>query len=280
MELRADWRPCLAKSTTSYGIYARRRWLGDETKTLRRRQSEAAARLRRGQREDGSWASSEAETIRRLFHLHLVGGEPEEVVRAGLDYLLEKGQPPLRYTSGDGAPYSHLFFRTRKYEAAKLNRLRGTPFTPGCSGFVKSGAALVLASLFGLEGDEAIERAFRSFDRVNAVRKGRWCSPSCGQNVLQAYSVHPRKSKGAAMRRAIAWHEAHQTRTGAFERVPFLPSLLAMSRVDLPSAGRLTRRAIPALLRRQGRDGAWGRVDREWQTLMAVEILRNAGLGD
>lgn len=228
------------------------------------------------QRPDGSWGDTSS-TIKSLYELSLLNPGGNLITRQGARWLLEEHLPPMAYTSTDGAPYSNLFFKVERYQSAKLNALAGTPFTRGCSGFIKTGAALYLAAAHGVKGSERVALAFESLDEVCKVRGGRWCSPSCSNNILQAYAAHEESREGVAMRKAVAALGKAQKPSGTWAGAPFRPTLFALSRLESKPAAKQVSLALAKCTRMQKRDGSWGGSEKLHESYMVLQAMRNAG---
>ena len=228
------------------------------------------------QRPDGSWGDTSS-TIKALYDLSLLNPGGNLITRQGVRWLLEEHLPPMVCTSTDGAPYDGLFFRTEKNQSTKLNAMTGTPFTRGCSGFIKTGAALYLAAEHGLKKSERIAPAIESLEKVVALRGGRWCSWSCSNNILQGFAALPEAREGSAMRKAVATLGKIQKPSGAWAGAPFYPTLFALSRLDSKPAKKQVAMALAKCARTQRRDGAWGGRGRLHDTYLVLESMRRAG---
>jgi squalene cyclase len=51
----------------------------------------------------------------------------------------------------------------------------------------------------------------------------------------------------------------------------------ALSRAYSDSAKRQIEKALPLVVSRQNRDGSWGRKERETETFLALDCLKNVG---
>jgi hypothetical protein len=231
------------------------------------------------QRPDGSWNGSVHDTIRQLYARWLLDPRLDPSVEQGLNWLLETGRPPRRYTvNSDGSSYDNLFFEMSRGESPRLRTMSGTPFGDGCSGFVKTGAALFLAHAFG-SSHERVEQAFSTLEQLPARRRGWWCSASCGANIFQAFAVHPEHRRGPAMHMALEYLGAHQDDGGAWSGgLPFFELFNALSHLADPHAVRQFERALPRVRRARAADGSWGRSDRALKTFLVLDALERRGL--
>ena len=186
MQFKADPLSVFTRDQSAIAIHARLRWMngGARDSALGRR---VLDRLRRTQADDGSWGGSVAATIEHLFDLWLLG-QPDRMTARAIDWLLEVPLEPPRNLCG--GVYDGMFFRVLTADRPRLRRLRSLPFTGGCGGFVKTGAALFFATVLGQGSADRVARAYARAEAVGRLRQGRWCSDSCGNNILQAVAAH------------------------------------------------------------------------------------------
>lgn len=261
-----------AASTSPIGLYVRRCWLEEDSAALKKAEKRVTGRLLARQKRDGSFGSLSL-TIRVLYAMHLLqpGGSPE--ADRALDWLWESGSPRAEgRRASDGVVYHDMLFRMRPGEAAGLERLNGTPFSTGCAGFVKTSAAIVLASAFGRGREVRVQRAISCLDEVVHARHGRWCAPACSNNVLQAYAAHPDASRGRPFASAIRALGARQGRSGGWPGLPFATTFAVLAGVDSREARAQVRKALPLVRRLQNRDGSWGRAGR--RDVTSFQMLR------
>lgn len=252
-------------STTPPGLYARQKWLKEESSPLWMADFDATvAVLRRGQSEDGLWAGSPIETIHRLFGLHLTVRTSDTTIKKGLYALMDAAS--AAGASGDAGMVS-------------AERLRGLPFAPGNREVVISSALLFLAAIFGCAFDPVIlERYDRIAANMTAARlEGQ--DPAALNNTLRALVVHPHYGMHAGTQAAVNWLADRQTPQGDWgPDLPFYQVLNALAHVDMTPANRQCQRAFDRLVQHQNLDGGWGETDRQWNTFLAVHALRNRGL--
>jgi hypothetical protein len=265
-----------AASMSPAALYARRWWLEESSPALGRAERRTAARVRFVQRSDGSFGGV-ASTIRHLYALYLLqrGGSPE--FERGLDWLWETGhQPASARRAADGAVYHDLLTRVRRGDAARLRRMKGTPFAPGCAIFTKTSAAIYLAAALGRGREARVQRALRCLDDVAETRNGLWCGPSCSTNLLCAYAAHPDASRGRSFTRAVRAIGRMQDASGRWRGMPFAATFSALASVDLREARNQVKRALTHARRTQNHDGSWGRgPNREYTTFQIVQGLRS-----
>jgi hypothetical protein len=208
-----------------------------------------------------------------LWELWLLDAGADGVTQRAVEWLMEKGQAVREGICG--GVYDGLFFRVGREDRAALRRPSGTVFTPGCSGFVMSGAALFFATVFGQGDAGRREAAYRRLEAVGRMRHGRWCSSSCGNNILQAFATDPVRRECGAMKLAVKALGEVQDGSGAWGRgTPFFPTLWALARVGTKGAREQVRRAVACAAAKQRGDGSFGgtwRAERTWMLLDAME---------
>lgn len=254
-------------------LYARRWWLGEDSASLRRAERRTTGRIAAVQKHDGSFGGL-ATTIRLLFALHLLQRQGSHESDRAIDWLWEAGQPrqEAQRIKG-GVVYHDLLTRMRLGEASRLRRMAGTPFTSGCSIFVKTACGIFLASVFGRGREARVQRAIRCLDEVIEAKGTLWCTPTCSANLLKAYAAHPDGGRGLA--RAVRALGRMQGTSGSWPGMPFVPTFNALASIDLRDARAQVRRALPVVRRTQNADGSWGRgSNSELTTFQVVEALR------
>lgn len=266
------------RQSTPHALYVRRVVLQQNTAARRTAERRLRATFLLEQRENGSWGNSVIKTIDRLFLLYLLGDEGSDEAQKGTRWLLEDGQEPMRHTCGDGVSYDHLFFRLSRSESRALVAHRGLVTTPGCAGFIKTGAALYFASVFGLAEEERVERAMQTLVKV-AQQRGLWCSVSCSINILRAFLAHPRYAGAAVAREAVEILEREQTRTGSWRGAQlFYHTFNTLAHSTSRSAVRQVSNCLERLQRTQNSSGTWGRRHADLASLLVVDGLRRHGL--
>jgi hypothetical protein len=265
IDLKADPYSIFEKSDSPIAMHARKRWAskGGEADSKK-----ITAVIRSSQSANGSWNNSVAQTIENLFALFLLV-RPSPATAKAIDWLLEVDQPPMQHPC-----YSNLFFRVRR---ADVELLKTGPFSPGCSGFVKTGGALFLASLFNQGDDRRVSQAFATLAKLPAQRQGRFCSASCSNNILQAFAANDEYRSSAAMKLAVARLEQEQMPNGNWSSgFPFYPTFYALSRIESKSADAQFRRALPRIVRVQKKDGSWGHSP--LNTFLVLDALERKGM--
>ncbi len=259
-------------------IHVRRKFLGGSSADDRTAQRQVE-RILKGRGKDGTWGGSVPATIQALFGLWLLDYKDDRTA-AALDWLLQTDRPVM--ASGGNAPdrYDGMLFRVGRGERDALNRMRGVPFTRGCGGFVKTGATLLLATRLGQGDAGRLGIAYEGLARVVKARQGRWCSDSCGNNMLQAFAVHPKWGVSAEMHLAAKYLAGRQDADGAWDGgIPFYPTLYALSHVGGKAADAQVAKALKRAAGMQNRDGSFGRGSSSLvNTFMVLTAMRNKGV--
>ncbi len=275
--IRRDPYEIFAENTHPAAMNARRRWLGEHSRAFHQLENERREAFSEGQQPSGSLGSVR-QTIERLFALFLLGAKPTPAVRQALDFLLDRKAPSLDGVRLDGIDGTDLFFHLPHGEKSGLAELSGTPFFPGHAGILKSSAALFFASVFRCDRREDVRRAGQAL-LSRSGEGGDLCKARTSRlNVLLALSSHPSHRGHSATLRTVAPVARWQRPDGRFGSAPFLPVLWTLSLQNGRKARAILRRSLPALLRGQQADGSWGRKDPEFQTWMAVEVLKRMGV--
>jgi hypothetical protein len=265
--LRPDPYQVFRQNDSPVGLYARQKWLGEgEDSQWKSAFATTVKRLLAGQSADGSWNQSVMTTIQHLFGLHLTVRYPTQPIDKALDWLMA-----LAFKE---------FSRIRKdfHQQIPSRDLENLPFTPGCSGFLLLGAALLLASIFGREQDSSALEAYEWLKEEGIKKNGRWCGWSCSNNILRAFVVHPRYSKSRATELAVHALAHVQDSSGKWPRgVPFYQTVNALAHMDSPTSDRQVRNAFRHLHRTQNPDGTWGRSQREWNTFLVLHAMSRKG---
>lgn len=254
-----------SSSRTPPGLYARQKWLGEESRKRWQADFEiTVAELCRGRSDDGLWPGPPIETIQRLFDLHLTLRNADQQIHRGINAM-------LAMASHSGLAGDPIVLTTRQ--------LRGLPFTPARRQAVILPAVLFLATIFGRASDPTVLRLYdRAASDLMGSPLGRQ-EPAFLCNLLRAFVVHPRFGNHPATREVAGWLADRQTPHGDWGAdIPFYQIVNALAHLNAPVANRQCERAFGHLVNSQGADGAWGETDRQWCTFLAVHALRSKGM--
>ncbi len=268
--LRFDPYQIFKNSSTPYAIYARRKWLGEETESSRIEGDQIVAKLIDVQNNNGSWNDSVVDTIQNLHLISLLAPKFNGRTKRAVDWLLEKGHEPMRHSLYEG-----LFFRMNRNDTKQIYRRRDFIFTMGCSGFVKTGAALYFAGIFTKQKDERVLYAFKTLDKVIKKRHSKWCSLPCSNNILRAYISHPLKRQSKQTQDALKILAKAQTKNGGWQGTSYFYhtfNLIAQSKLKV--ARQQIIKALPRIISSQNRDGSFGKDNKEFYTFLVLDGLK------
>ncbi len=265
LPLRHDPYAVFRTDSTPPGLYARQKWLGQESNPVWRSDLNGVVEtLYQGQSRDGLWKASTLETIHRLFGLHLTVRHADARINAALDRLLETA-------SGSGPE--------RPDNAIAPARLMGLPFAPCRRQSLVVPAVLFLASIFGREADPAVLRLYEGMASDTTLDGTAEPEPAVIHNRLRALVVHPVYAGHEATRAVVDRLARRQTPQGDWgDDIPFFQALNALAHLDSLKAHAQCRKAFDRLVKTQNPDGSWGPSEPVWSTFLAVHALRNRGV--
>jgi hypothetical protein len=219
------------------------------------------------QSEDGSWNQLFVRTANNLWNLALLGCKAEdESVKKGLEWLLSLQKYDYRGYPG--------FFNSpnRKDPSLMRSTLYGE-FGPGCSIFYDTTYAVHLFHIFGLDNNEQIQTTVKSY---LCFWNPKWCGAWCTINVLRVLIEHPLSAESPQVNSGLEHLAKLQTRTGAWKGFPFYHTFHALSRARYTVAKKQLEKALPSVVKRQNTDGSWGKREREIETFLTLDALKNA----
>ena len=94
--------------------------------------------------------------------------------------------------------------------------------------------------------------------------------------MLRVLIEHPLSRESIQVENGLKYLAKHQTKTGAWKGFPFYNTFHALSRGDHVSAKKQLKKAFPSIIRRQNKDGSWGRKERVTATFLVLDALKNA----
>ena len=178
-------------------------------------------------------------------------------------------------TSGDGAKYDGLFFRVNRKDVSLIYRHNDLLFNRGCTGFVKTAAALYFDGIFTKQKDERVLQAFKTLDNVIKKRHNKWCSMPCSNNILRAYISHPLKRQSKQTQDALKTLAKLQTRNGSWRGIPyFFHTFNIVAQSKLKIAKQQIQKALPRIVHYQNRDGSFGKGNKEFYTFLVLDGLK------
>jgi hypothetical protein len=69
-----------------------------------------------------------------------------------------------------------------------------------------------------------------------------------------------------------------QSKAGIWKGLPFYHTFHALSRANNTLAEKQLAKALPLVIRRQNNDGSWGRKERQTETFLVLDALKNIGM--
>jgi len=267
LSLNYDPFSVFAGSSTPVGLYARKRWLAEDSKSWERDFADTVNRLYEGQCEDGSWNGSIIESVRRLFGLHLTVRSANPSIERGLDWLagLMKAKSGIQ--------------RACRNERPGLKALRGLPFVPGGLFHLVMGSGLFLSTIFGRENSPFILECYAALEKRGVKDCGGWGGLASSNNILRAFVVHPEYSRKDAVLAAVKALAGLQKPEGSWPRpISLHQAVNALAHLDSSEADFILEKALRYLANHQNSDGTWGREDREWKTFLTVHAMKRKGL--
>jgi hypothetical protein len=267
IDLRIDPLDFVGNLETPIGVYLRREVLGKkEDAKLRKRLHEKIASK---QSDDGSWDQLFVHTANNLWDLALLGyGARDKSVKKGLDWLL---------TTQTHTYHDHpgFFYSPNRRDPSLMRETSYGEFGPGCTIFYQTPYAVHLFHVLGLDDREEVQQTVKSYLKFWTPT---WCGSWCTINVLRMLIEHPRSASSKRVMEGLKYLAGRQTKTGAWKSYPFYHTFRAISRARSKVAGTQIENALPSVIRRQNKDGSWGKKDRESSTFLILDGLENAGI--
>lgn len=251
------------------GVYLRKDVLDERSKADTDLKKSLRRKLVEDQMKNGSWNDLFVNTANNLWNLGLLGyGARDKNVKKGLDWL--RSNQTYHYREFPG-----FFFSSNRKESSTMRDTLYGEFGPGCTIFYTTPYAVHLFHMFGLDGDEDVQEAVDSYLRFWTPD---WCGSWCTINVLRMLIEHPKSANTKRANNGIKHFAEIQTKTGAWKGSPFYHTFHALSRSKKTAAKKQIENALPSLIRRQNKDGSWGKRHQENTTFLALDGLKNAGL--
>ncbi len=267
--LRIDPLDYVANMGTPIGLYLRSEVLGEVAEGDESLRRKLYREIVEGQAPDGSWGQSFVHTANRLWDLALMGFRSKDShARKGLVWLL--AQQTLQYHGQPG-----FFNSTNKNDPRIMRDTYYGEFGPGCSNFYQTTYAVHLLNTLGY-GEGQAERSIRSYLEFWGPE---WCGAWCTINVLRVLLEHPLSSGSENVESGLKYLAKRQTRTGAWKGFPFYHTFHALSRGHHDLVEHMLDWALPSVIRRQNRNGSWGRREPETETYLILDGLRNRETG-
>jgi hypothetical protein len=268
-ELKYDYLSYVGGLESAIGIYLRREVLERESPadtSLRKRLYDQTIA---DQSSDGSWNQLFVQTANSLWNLALLGYDAKDrSVEKGLEWLLSIQRQSYRGFPG--------FFSSgnRKDPSLMRSTLYGE-FGPGCSIFYQTTYAIHLLHIFGFDNSRQVEATVNSYLQF---WRPNWCGSWCNLNVLRVLIEHPLSRESRQVKEGLEYFKKIQAGSGTWNAYPFYHTLHALSRAKHSLAKKQLEKALPSIIKRQNRDGSWGRTEDGTTTFLVLDALRNASV--
>lgn len=264
MELEYDPLSVFRKSVAPWGLYARKRWLGQgDDPVFQADFNRTVGELLADRTSDGLWSHSALITIQRLFGLHLARRDPDPVIDRALDRLMDLAR--------------EIFVENRTTHVDDLDpvALEGLPFTQSRSDVFITSAALFLGTVFGRADDRNVLGLYGRLTAECLQNDFYDHDPSSFTNIFRALAVHPEFASSPVAESAAAYLAEKQEDAGRWEDpFPFFLTFNALAHLDSETADAQIDKAIVLLATSQNADGSWGKPSSEWETFLAVHGLK------
>jgi hypothetical protein len=248
------------------GIFLRRELFKKETARDATLRKELYEKMVADQSADGSWDQLFVKTANNLWNLALLGFEAEDpIVKTGLEWLLSIQKE--EYRGHPGFFYSH-----NRKDPSTMRSTHYGEFGPGCTIFYQTTYAVHLFHLFGFNDNKQVETTISSYLQF---WKPTWCGAWCTINVLNALIEHPLSRQSKPVETALKHLSNLQSKTGTWKGLPFYHTFHALSRTNNILARKQLDKALPSVIRRQNNDGSWGGKEREIETFLVLDALKN-----
>jgi len=266
--LKVDPLNYAASLESPIGIYLRRAIFKKETNADATLKKELHEKTVADQLTDGSWSQLFVHTANSLWNLALLGYNAEdENVKRGLEWLLSIQRHQYK-------GYPGFFYSDNREDSSLMRSTFYGEFGPGCTIFHQTTYAIHLFHFFGFDNHRRIQTTVRSYLQF---WKPDWCSAWCTINVLRMLIEHPLSSESGQVENGLKHLAKRQTKMGTWKSFPFYHTFHALSRARHILAKRQLQKARPLVVKRQNRDGSWGRKERETETFLVLDALKNAG---
>ncbi|HKZ93284.1 MAG TPA: hypothetical protein VJ249_01720 [Candidatus Bathyarchaeia archaeon] len=257
----------VAKLESPIGVYLRREVFKKEAgdATIAKKLHE---RIAAQQSQDGSWNQLFVHTANNLWNLALLGYDRRDYsVRQGMEWLLSIQRHQYR-------GYPGFFYSGNRQDASTMRSTFYGEFGPGCTIFYQTAYAVHLFHIFGFDDNKQVQTTVNSYLQF---WRPTWCSAWCTINVLRMLIEHPLSQESKQVEDGLKYLARRQSRTGAWKGFPFYHTLHALSRSHNELAGKQVKKALASTVKRQNKDGSWGKKEQETQTFLVLDAAKNVG---
>ena len=274
-KLETDPLDYLVSSKSPIGIYLRKEVLKKEAEDDDALKKELYTETVAGQSDDGSWERLFVYTANNLWNLALLGYDAgDSSVEKGLSWI--RSLQKYHYHG-----YPGFFGSGNRKEARTMRSTFYGEFVPGCTNFYQTTYAVHLLLTFGFGNSEEARTAVESYLRLWGDKDWQ-CGLQCGSNVLRVLIEHPMSRESKQVENGLRFLHRSQTKTGSWkhnrQNFPFYHTFHALSRSSHILAKEQLEKALPSVVRRQNKDGSWGRSEDKKETLtyLVLDAFKNA----
>jgi hypothetical protein len=267
-ELKVNPLDYVANVESPIGIYLRREVFKKETKTDSTLKRKLYEKTVADQAKDGSWNQLFVRTANNLWNLSLLGYNAEDSsIKKGLKWLLSIQRHQYR-------GYPGFFYSNNRKDPSIMRSTFYGEFGPGCTIFYQTPYAVHLFHVFGLDDYKQVQTTVKSYLKF---WRPDWCGAWCTINVLHMLIEHPLSKKSIQVESGLKHFANRQTKTGAWQGFPFYHTFHALSRSNHILAKKQFEKAFQFVVKRQNKNGSWGRKEQETETFLVLDALKNAG---
>ena len=265
---KGDSLDYVANLESPIGIYLRRAIFPEAARSDAALKEKLRDEIVARQSTDGSWNQLFVRTANNLWNLALMGYEaPDTSVQKGLEWLLSIQR--VQYKGHPG-----FFLSTNRKDPSLMRQTLYGEFGPGCTIFYQTTYAIHIFHSFGFGDHQQIERTVRSY---LGFWRPDWCGAWCTINVLRVLIEHPLSMSSEQVEDGLKYLAERQGKLGAWKGLPFYHTFHALSRSKSVAARQQLKKASSLVVRRQNKDGSWGRKEQETATFLVLDALKNAG---
>ena len=267
-ELKVNPLNYVANLESPIGVYLRREIFEKETKADTTLKKKLYAKTVADQSADGSWDRLFVRTANNLWNLALLGYDAEDGrVKKGLEWLLSIQRHQYR-------GYPGFFYSTNRKDSRVMRSTFYGEFGPGCTIFYQTTYAIHLFHIFGFDDTKQVQTTVKSYLQF---WRPDWCGAWCTINVLRMLIEHPLSTESKQVESGLKYLDKRQTKTGAWKGFPFYHTFHALSRANRALAKKQFKKAFSSVVKRQNKNGSWGRKEQETGTFLVLDALKNAG---
>jgi hypothetical protein len=267
-ELKVNPLDYAANLESPIGVYLRKEVFKKETQTDSTLKTKLHEKTVADQTRDGSWDQLFVRTANNLWNLALLGYDAQDSsIKKGLKWLLSIQRYKYR-------GYPGFFDSDNRKDPSLMRSTFYGEFGPGCTNFYQTTYAVHLFHIFGFDKDKHVQTTVKSYLEF---WRPDWCGAWCTINVLRMLIEHPLSAESKQVESGLKHFANRQTKTGAWQGLPFYHTFHAFSRSRHVLARKQFEKAFQSVVKRQNKDGSWGRKEQETETFLVLDALKNAG---